>query len=74
MQKAEEVCDLQPQTHCRLVTNLVPHLESQTVCKEVPKEICHLKLDHPKMVRKPVKLKWCTKPPPQQQQQQVVLV
>lgn len=72
VQKAEEVCDLQPQTHCRLVTNLVPHLESQTVCKEVPKEICHLKLDHPKMVRKPIKLKWCTKPTPPPQQQQTV--
>lgn len=61
VQKPEEVCDLQPSTHCRLVTNLVPHLESQTVCKDIPKEICHLKLDHPKMVRKPIKLKWCTK-------------
>ncbi len=68
VQKPEEVCDLQPQTHCRLVTNLVPHLESQTVCKDVPKEICHLKLDHPKMVRKPVKLKWCTRGPPPPQQ------
>ena len=60
-QKPEEVCDLQPSTSCRLVTNLVPHLESQTVCKDIPKEVCHLKLDHPKMVQKPVKLKWCTK-------------
>jgi len=67
VQKPEEVCDLQPSSHCRLVTNLVPHLESQTVCKDIPKEICHLKLDHPKMVKKPVKLKWCTRAPQEEQ-------
>ena len=61
VQKPEEICDLQPQTHCRLVTNLVPHLETQQVCREIPKEVCHIKLDHPKLVQKPVKLKWCTK-------------
>jgi len=60
--KPEEVCDLQPSTHCRLVTNLVPHLESQTVCKEIPKEVCHLRLAQPKYVKKPVTLRWCTKP------------
>lgn len=60
--KPEEVCDLQPSTHCRLVTNLVPHLESQTVCKEIPKEVCHLRLANPHFVKKPVTLRWCTKP------------
>ena len=60
--KPEEVCDLQPSTHCRLVTNLVPHLESQTVCKDIPKEVCHLRLAQPKYVKKPVTLRWCTKP------------
>ena len=59
--KPEEACDLQPSTHCRLVTNLVPHLESQTVCKDIPKEVCHLRLAQPKMVKKPVTLRWCTK-------------
>ena len=68
VQKPEEVCDLQPQTQCRLVTLLVPHLESQTVCKDIPKEVCHLKLDHPKMVKKPVKLKWCTKKPEEKEE------
>lgn len=59
--KPEEVCDLQPSTQCRLVTNLVPHLVPQQVCKDIPKEVCHLKLDNPKIVRKPVTLRWCTK-------------
>ena len=62
--KPEEACDLQPSTHCRLVTNLVPHLESQTVCKDIPKEVCHLRLAEPKMVKKPITLRWCTKPKP----------
>ena len=62
--KPEEACDLQPSTHCRLVTNLVPHLESQTVCKDIPKEVCHLRLASPRFVKKPVTLRWCTKPKP----------
>ncbi len=59
--KPVEACDLQPSTHCRLVTNLVPHLEAQTVCKEIPKEVCHLRLANPRFVKKPVTLRWCTK-------------
>ena len=31
IQKPEEVCDLQPASHCRLITNLVPHLVSRQV-------------------------------------------
>ena len=62
--KPEEACDLQPSTHCRLVTNLVPHLESQTVCKDIPKEVCHLRLANPRFVKKPVTLRWCTKAKP----------
>ena len=56
--KPEEVCDLQPSTQCRLVTNLVPHLVPRQVCKDVPKEVCHLKLDNPKIVKKPVTLRF----------------
>jgi hypothetical protein len=55
--KPEEVCDLQPSTQCRLVTNLVPHLVPQQVCKDIPKEVCHLKLDNPRIIRKPVTLR-----------------
>ena len=61
VKKPEEVCDLQPTKQCRQVTNLVPHLEEQVVCKEIPKEVCHLRLDNPQVVKRPVTLKWCTK-------------
>ena len=60
MVKPEEMCDLQPATDCRIVTNLVPHLVRQEICETVPKEFCHMKLDQPKLVTKPVRIKWCT--------------
>ena len=56
----------QPSKQCRLVTNLVPHLEAKTVCKDIPKEVCHLKLDNPHFVKKPITMRWCTKPKQQQ--------
>ena len=59
--KPEEVCDLQPSTQCRLVTNLVPHLVPQQICKDIPKEVCHLKLDNPSIVKKPVTLRYIFK-------------
>ncbi len=65
IQQPSEVCDLQPQTHCRLITRLVPHLLQKEVCRNVPKEMCHLSLANPHMVRKPLKLRWCTKNPPE---------
>ena len=62
MVKPEEMCDMQPTTECQIVTNLVPHLIRQPICEDVPKEFCHMKLDSPKLVRKPVTMKWCTFP------------
>ena len=62
MVKPEEMCDLQPTTECQIVTNLVPHLIRQPICEDVPKEFCHMKLDSPKLVTKPVTMKWCTFP------------
>ena len=62
VKKPEEVCDLQPTKQCHQVTNLVPHLEEQVVCKDIPKEVCHLRLDNPRVVQRPVTLRWCTKP------------
>ena len=64
IQKPSEVCDLQPQTHCRLITRLVPHLIQKEVCRWVPKEMCHLALGNPHPVKKPMRLRWCTKNPP----------
>ena len=62
MMKPEEICDLQPTTDCNIVTSLVPHLRQREICEYVPKEFCHTKLDSPKMVRKPITMKWCTFP------------
>ena len=65
IQKPSEICDLQPQTHCRLITRLVPHLIQKEVCRWVPKEMCHLALGNPHPVKKPMRLRWCTKNPPE---------
>ena len=61
IEKPSEVCDLQPQRHCRLITRLVPHLMQKEVCRDVPKEVCHLALANPHKVKRPMQLKWCTK-------------
>jgi len=60
--KPEEICDLQPTTECQVVTNLIPHLITRPICEDVPKEFCHAKLDSPKLVKKPITMKWCTFP------------
>ena len=62
MMKPEEVCDLQPTTDCQIVTSLIPHLHQREICETVSKEFCHTKLDSPKMVKKPITMKWCTFP------------
>ena len=48
----------------------MPHLTTKEVCREIPKEICVLKLVNPHTVKKPVQLKWCTKTPPKKVQEQ----
>lgn len=73
IQKPTEICDLQPQQHCRLITKLTPHLLSKEVCKNIPKEVCHLALSAPKQVRKPLTLKWCTRNKQFKQQRQQAL-
>ncbi|XP_040570222.1 uncharacterized protein [Lepeophtheirus salmonis] len=62
IKQPKEICDLRPSKQCKLVTNLVPHLTSHKVCREIPKEVCHVKDDFPKVVMKPQLLKWCTRP------------
>jgi len=55
----EEVCDLNPQKMCRLVTKLAPKLEPVKECTSVPKETCQLKYSKPSVVKKPIITKWC---------------
>jgi len=62
LMKPAEICDLQPTTDCQVVTNLIPHLTTKPICADVPKEFCHMKLDSPKLVKKPVTMKWCSFP------------
>ena len=61
IQSPSEICDLQPQKHCRLVTRLTPHLVTKQVCRKVPKEVCHMALTKPHSIKKPMTMKWCTK-------------
>ena len=61
IQSPSEICDLQPQKHCRLITRLTPHLVTKQVCRKVPKEVCHMALTKPHSIKKPMQMKWCTK-------------
>ena len=58
----EEICDLNPQKTCRLVTRLVPTLKPKPECTIIPQEICNLKFTAPKSIDKPLKTKWCIDP------------
>ena len=55
----EEVCDLNPQKTCRLVTRLVPSLKPKRECTIVPKETCNLKFSQPTVEKKPLRTEWC---------------
>jgi len=64
----EEICDLNPQKTCRLVTRLVPSLKPERECTIVPKETCNLKFSQPKVERKPLRTEWCLDESPTQTQ------
>ena len=55
----EEICDLNPQKTCRLVTKLVPNLQPKEECTIVPKETCNLKFTNPSVEKKPLRTEWC---------------
>ena len=55
----EEMCDLNPQKTCRLVTKLVPSLDPKRECTTVPKETCSLRFTQPSLERKPLRTEWC---------------
>jgi len=57
--KPEEVCSIEPQSSCKYVTRLAPHLEEVEVCFDVPKEVCTRSEVNPKKVPYPVVKKWC---------------
>ena len=55
----EEMCDLNPQKTCRLVTKLVPSLDPKSECTIVPKETCSLRFSQPSLQSKPLRTEWC---------------
>jgi len=55
----EEVCDLNPQTTCRLTTKLVPRLKPKHECTTIPQEVCNLKFSSPRIEKKPLRSEWC---------------
>ena len=55
----EEICDLNPQKTCRLVTKLIPKLEPKEECTIVPQESCNLKFTNPAVESKPLRTEWC---------------
>jgi len=57
--KPVETCDLQPQTHCTIITKPVPQLKVVPNCYTEEKEVCKRKQGEPKPVGKQVLIKWC---------------
>ncbi|TRY61977.1 hypothetical protein TCAL_01782 [Tigriopus californicus] len=54
----DEECKMEPQKECRVVTKIVPKLDTQEDCVEVHKEICN-NVRNPVKVRKPSIRTWC---------------
>jgi hypothetical protein len=55
----EEICDLNPQKTCRLVTKLVPSLKPKHECTTLPQETCSLKFTQPRRQEQPLRTEWC---------------
>ena len=58
----EEVCDLNPQKVCSLVTKLVPSLKPKRECTFIPNEACSLSFSNPKRKQVPLRTEWCLEP------------
>lgn len=56
-----ELCELQPQQHCSTVKVSVPRLIPEKRCRQVEKEICNTRLKNGQNIKKPVRIKYCTK-------------
>ena len=57
-----EECDMEPLRTCKHITKLVPKLEPELQCVDVPKEVCARSRVNPKRVKKPSIQKWCYTP------------
>ena len=57
--KPVETCDLQPQTHCTIITKPVPQLKLVPNCYEEEKEVCRRKQGQAKPVGRQTLVKWC---------------
>merc|ERR1712037_1016152 len=60
----EEICDLNPQKTCRLITKLVPKLSPKHECTIVPQEVCNLRFSSPRQVAQDLATRWCLDPTP----------
>ena len=56
-----ELCDLQPQKHCRRIKVAVPRLTPEKHCRQTEKQICNTQLVNPHTVDKAVFIKYCTR-------------
>ena len=55
----EEMCDLNPQKTCRLVTKLVPSLDPKRECTQVPIQVCSLRQGTAQVEEVPLRTEWC---------------
>ena len=65
----KEICDLSPVKSCSLSTKLVPSLAPVRKCSRVPRHYCH-KTYVPRLVKKPIIIKWCIEEEEQEEQEQ----
>ena len=57
--KPVETCDLQPQTHCTIITKPVPQLKLVPNCYTEEKEVCRRKQGEARPAGKKTLVKWC---------------
>eukprot|EP00092_Neocalanus_flemingeri_P099227 GFUD01126578.1.p1 GENE.GFUD01126578.1~~GFUD01126578.1.p1 ORF type:complete len:327 (+),score=86.20 GFUD01126578.1:103-981(+) len=55
----KEECFLAPHRTCKFVTKLVPKLEQDEQCSDVPQEACSMSKVNRRTLKKPVLKKWC---------------
>ena len=56
-----ELCDLQPQKHCKPTKVAIPRLTPEKKCRKIEKEICNSRLVNPHDVEKAVFVKYCAR-------------